>query len=141
MKLGRFYRDSDGGAAIEFGITAPLFFMLVVGIMEFGLLMWTQAGLQHGVAMAARCAAVTANANQTTFCGSASIPDYAAQQTFGLNPLSSVFTVSAPTKCVDQVSGNQIDGYQVSANYPFTFISTYFGMPSLTINAQSCFPK
>jgi Flp pilus assembly protein TadG len=125
MKLGWFYRDSNGGAAIEFGITAPLFFMLVVGIMEFGLLMWTQAGLQHGSAMAARCAAVNA-----TLCGSTSqIQTYAAQQTMGLNPPASTFAVSTPT-C----------GKQVSASYSFNFVTSYFGLPSMAINAQSCFP-
>jgi len=129
MKLGCFCRDSNGGVAIEFGITAPLFFMLVVGIIEFGLLMWTQAGLQHGAAMAARCAAVN-----TTLCGSTSqIQTYAAQQTFGLNPPAATFVVSTP----DPACGKQVS---VSPSYSFNFISTYFGLPSMPINAQSCFP-
>ena len=130
MKLAWFYRDSNGGAAIEFGITAPLFFMLVVGIIEFGLLMWTQAGLQHGAAMAARCAAVNA-----TLCGSTSqIQTYAAQQTMGLNPPASTFAVGPlPLFPCDK-------GKQVSASYSFNFVTSYFGLPSMAINAQSCFP-
>lgn len=126
MRLTQACVDIRGSTAIEFGMTAPLFFMLIVGMMEFGILFWTQAGLQHGAEMAARCATVN-----TTLCGSATaIQNYAAQQSFGLNPPPSIFTVS------DSACGNQI-----SASYPFIFISNYFGVPSLTITALSCFPK
>ena len=126
MRLTQAGADIRGSTAVEFGLTAPLFFMLIVGMMEFGILFWTQAGLQHGAEMAARCATVN-----TTLCGSATaIQNYAAQQSYGLNPPPSIFTVS------DSACGNQI-----SASYPFIFISNYFGVPSLTITALSCFPK
>ncbi len=126
MTLAQAYADVRGSTAIEFGLTAPLFFMLIVGMMEFGLLFWTQAGLQHGAETAARCATVNA-----TLCGSTTaIQNYAAQQSYGLNPPPSIFTVS------DIACGNQ-----VSASYPFIFIADYFGVPSLTVTARSCFPK
>jgi Flp pilus assembly protein TadG len=125
MKPRQICRDTRGAAAVEFGLTAPMFFMFLFGIIESGLLMWTQTGLQHGAEMAARCASIN-----TTICGDvSSIQTYAAQQAFGLNPPPTTFTVSSPA-C----------GKQVSASYTYQFIATYFGAPSLTLTAQSCFP-
>ncbi len=119
------WRNQAGASAVEFGITAPIFFMIIVGLIEGGLLLWTQIGLQHGAEMAARCTTINPG-----ICGSVGqTQTYAAQQSYGLNPVPSTFTVSS-APC----------GNQVSADYDFSFISTYFGISSLQIHAQSCFP-
>ena len=125
MRLARLLPDRRGASAVEFGLTAPAFFMLLAGIVDCGMLLWTQLGLQHGTEMAARCASVN-----SALCGDVgSIQTYAAQQTYGLNPPSSTFSV-AVTAC----------GNQVSATYGYQFMASYFGVPALTLNAQSCFP-
>jgi|ERR1043166_5114412 Flp pilus assembly protein TadG len=126
MKVARILGDTRGTSAIEFGVTAPVFFMLLIGVIECGLLLWTQLGLQHGAGLAARCASIN-----TSLCGSASaVQNYAAQQAFGLNPSPSAFTFTA------EPCGNQ-----VSAAYTFQFVTTYLGLPTLTLSARSCFPK
>ena len=100
--------------------------MLAVGMTEAGVILWTQLGLQHGVEMAARCSSVN-----TTLCGSPSaIQNYAAERSLGVNPPASTFTVNSPA-C----------GIQVSANYTYQFVSTYFGAPSIVLTAQSCVPQ
>jgi Flp pilus assembly protein TadG len=119
-------KDETGAAAIEFGLTAPAFLMLLTGTIVCGLLVWTQLGLQHGAERAARCASIN-----TSVCGTTTdIQNYASQQAFGLNPPASTFTVSTPGY-----------GNQVSASYTFNFLTKYFGMQSLSLSAQSCFPK
>jgi Flp pilus assembly protein TadG len=126
VRLGGICRDEKGTTAVEFALTAPLFFMVLLGVIEAGLFTWTRAGLQHATEMAARCATINA-----TTCGSVSgTQNFAVQQAFGLSVAPSVFSVSTPA-C----------GNQVSATYAYQFITTYFGAPSLTLNAQSCFPK
>jgi Flp pilus assembly protein TadG len=126
MKIARMLRDCRGATAVEFAMTAPLYFLLLFAMIEGGLLVWTQIGLQHGAEAAARCASVN-----TTLCGtSANTQNYAAQNAFGLSIAPSVFTVTSPA-C----------GNQVSATYAFGFLSTSFGVSSLTLSAQSCFPK
>jgi Flp pilus assembly protein TadG len=126
MNLRLACKDDTGTAAVEFGITAPAFFMLIAGVIGCSLLLWTQLGLQHGTEMAARCASVN-----TTLCGSTSaIQSYAAQQSLGLHPPASTFTVS-----------NESCGHKVSASYAFQFLTTYFGRSGLTITAGSCFPS
>jgi Flp pilus assembly protein TadG len=126
MKLARIVHDQRGTSAIEFAMVAPLFFALLFGVIEGGLLLWTQLGLQHGAQVAARCASLNPSA-----CGTASaIQNHAAQQAYGLAVSPSTFTFAAAA-C----------GSQVSASYAYAFFSGYFGTPSLTLNAQACYPK
>jgi Flp pilus assembly protein TadG len=121
------WQDQSGTSALEFGLTAPVFFLFLFGVIETGLLFWTQIGLQHGAAMAARCASVNLtlcpNSNPTA------ITSYATQQTFGLNLPSSTFSYSTP------VCGNQ-----VNASYEFQF-PEIFNVAPLTLTAQACFPS
>jgi len=126
MSRRAIWKDISGTAAIELAMTMPVFLMLLFGAVEFGLLMWTKLGLQHGVEMAARCATI----NTSTCSSSSSIQSYALAQAYGLSVPTSTFTVSTPS-C----------GNQVQASYQFNFVTTYMGMPKLTITAKSCFPK
>jgi Flp pilus assembly protein TadG len=111
--------------AVEFAITAPAFFAIIFLVIEGSLLMWTQVGLQHGAEMAARCATI----NPTLCSSPSSIQNYAAHQTYGLNPPPTTFTYTAAA-C----------GNQVSASYTFNILVNFFSLPSIGITAQSCFP-
>ena len=126
MKLSTVYLDQRGTAAVEFGLTAPVFFLTIFAILEFSLIVWTQLGLQHGVEMAARCASIN-----TTLCGSTtSAQSFAAQEAFGLNPPPETFDITT-----------QGCGTMVTANFTYYFLTSYVGGPTLALNAQSCFPK
>src|SRR5689334_9202848 len=119
MNMRRLLRDVQGATAVEFALTAPVLFAILLAICEFGMMGWTQVGLQHGVEMAARCATFN-----TAACGSVSaIQNYAVQNAFGLNVPASTFTVAAPA-C----------GNQVSATYTFQFVMGYFGLSAITLN-------
>jgi Flp pilus assembly protein TadG len=111
-------RDERGTSTIEFAMAAPAFAAILLGILEGGLMLWTQFGLQHGVEMAARCASI----NKGT-CGSeAAIQTYAVNQALGVNPPASTFTV-ASVSC----------GNRVSASYSFQAM--------VTLKAEACFPQ
>ena len=64
MKPKQIWDDTEGSALVEFTVTLPLFLLLTFGLLQAGLLLYTQAGLQHGVETAARCASVNYSANQ-----------------------------------------------------------------------------
>jgi Flp pilus assembly protein TadG len=120
------WRDQSGASALEFGLTAPVFFLFIFGVIEVGLLFWTQIGLQHGAEMAARCASINA-----TLCPNSNpvaITNYASQQTMGLGLPASTFSYSTPA-C----------GNQVSASYTFQFPGIIPVAP-LKLTAQACFP-
>lgn len=124
-RLQSLGKNASGATIVEFALTAPLFIVLLFGIVEAGIALWTQYGLQYGVEAAARCATVDA-----VDCGNASdIAQYASNNSLGVSPPTSTFTVA------DAACGNQI-----RATYAYTFFTGYFGTPSITLNAQSCFP-
>lgn len=123
---GGFRRDARGATAIEFAIIFPVFLLVIFGFIQCGLVLWTKFALQHATEEAARCATVNGSTCGTT----GEVQTYAVTQAYGLKLASSIFAVTTPA-C----------GNQVSADYTFPFITTYFGTPSVTLHAVSCFPK
>jgi Flp pilus assembly protein TadG len=124
--LGQSLKEKSGATIVEFGLTAPLFIALLVGVIEIGLALWTQFGLQYGSEAAARCASINA-----TDCGTSDqVTAYAASHVFGLSLPTSVFSLSTPS-C----------GKQVSANYTYRFYTLFFGTPTVMLAARSCFPS
>ena len=126
MKIVRILQDQRGTTAIEFALTAPAFFLFILGIFGCGLLFWTQVALQHGAEMAARCASINSALCPTS--DPTAISNYAAQQTLGLNPPLSTFIYSTPA-C----------GNQVSASYTFQF-TKLLNLSPLTLTAKACYP-
>jgi Flp pilus assembly protein TadG len=61
----RIARCGRGATALEFAFVAPPLLLLVIGTLDFGRLLWTDAALQDATARAARCIAVTPEACQT----------------------------------------------------------------------------
>src|SRR5260221_8720706 len=56
MIVRRFFANRNGGVGLEFGLTAPAFFALIIGAIEVGFLCLGQLALQQGAEAAARCA-------------------------------------------------------------------------------------
>jgi Flp pilus assembly protein TadG len=160
MKVSRFIRDGEGASLVEFAVTAPLFFLLMFGIIQASLMLWAQVGLQHGTEAAARCASVSdiiyeANLNTNgnpngigsfpTPCYSSSgkasanvssIQSYAAANSFGFNPPASTFSVNPatpPTGTPACTGGNLI-----TASYQFTALTYLY---KITLIASSCSPS
>ncbi len=50
----RFLADREGATAVEFALVAPVFFLLIIGMIELSLLMMADAILQSAVGDAAR---------------------------------------------------------------------------------------
>jgi Flp pilus assembly protein TadG len=155
MKPRQIWDDMEGSALVEFTVTLPLFLLLTFGLLQAGLLLYTKAGLQHGVEVAARCASVNYSANllglsQSCFIVSGSpiapssvtttnIKQYAQQNSWGINPATanlSYFSVTGGSPATNTCGTTP--GYQVSASYPYTVMNyLFFG---LTLSATSCFP-
>ena len=124
-RLRALWRACDGTTAVETALVLPAFILMLFGVIEGGLIFWTQATLQSAVEAAARCAAVN-----TTQCGSTSaIQTYAAAQATGITVSSGSFSVTQPS-C----------GYLVSISYSYNFILSYLHSGTITLNAQSCHP-
>lgn len=123
--MRRLGRDRAGTTATEFALLAPALLLLLVGSMEFGRLMWTQAVLDFAVQDAARCASIT-----PSVCGtSAQIATYAS---------GDVSTSYVPTSAFSGTTA--ACGHQVSASFAYPFIATGLFNFTPTLTASACFP-
>lgn len=114
-----------GTAVIEFAIILPILLLCVLGLIEFGRAIWTQATLDYAVQAAARCAAV-----DPLTCGTAAqTQQYATTKAPGLSLPASAFTVTNPA-C----------GVEVAASLAFDFLVPELLPYSQTFNARACFP-
>jgi Flp pilus assembly protein TadG len=155
MTLKQLWDDTRGSALVEFTVAASLFLLLTFGLLQAGLLLYTQAGLQHGVEAAARCASVNYSANQLglsqscfVVSGSAIAPSsvttsnikqYAQQNSWGINAATdnlSYFSVTGGSPTTNTCGTTP--GYLVSANYPYSVMNYLFF--NVTLTAKSCFP-
>jgi Flp pilus assembly protein TadG len=152
MTLKQIRDDTRGATIIEFTVTFPLFLLLMFGLVQAGLLLFTLAGLQHGVERAARCASVNYSANQIGLSQScfavapsavinSTIAQYAADNSWGIVPSSSDFNVNPPAtkggtgKC--GTNSGDPPGYVVSVSHQYNLINYIF---SRRLTAQACFP-
>ena len=158
MKPRQVWDDMEGSALVEFTVTLPLFILLTFGLLQAGLLLYTKAGLQHGVEAAARCASVNYSANQLGLgqscfivSGSAIAPgrvsitnikQYAQQNSWGINQgianlNSFIVSGGSPNANTCGTTTNPVPGYLVSVSHQYNIIRYLF---SPTLSAQSCFP-
>ena len=122
--VGRLMRNRFGGVAEEFALVATPLILLLLGTMEVGRGLWMQNALNYSVEEAARCASIDVNNCST----SAQIKSFAAGRS-GAGFTSATFTPSTAA-C----------GNLVSASYPMTLHIPFASM-SITLTAQSCYPK
>ena len=61
LPLPALVRHQGGATAIEFSIVAVVFFMLFMGIVEYGLFMMTQVAIESAVTQAGRAGSVAAD--------------------------------------------------------------------------------
>lgn len=57
-RLRHIARRTDGSAAIEFALGVPILLMMVFGMLQLGLVMQANAGVQHALGEAARHATI-----------------------------------------------------------------------------------
>lgn len=115
--------ERGGSAAVELALVLPALLSVMLGIMEFGRLMWTANALHYSVEQAARCAAIDA-----TTCGTAAQVQTFAAGLAGSGFATTNFTVTTPA-C----------GVLVVGNYTYTVAVPLFTQ-AVALTAQSCYP-
>src|ERR1700722_20631179 len=88
--LGQTVRSRSGQSLVEFALVAPLFFLLVFGITDFGRLFFTQETLQFAIREAGRYAVTGQHAPDPAHPGNnlsrvASIKAIAQQKAIGID--------------------------------------------------------
>lgn len=125
MFIRKLVRQSDGASAVEFALTAPLFMGLLWVVIEGGMALWTQFGMENAVEAAARCVSV----NTHTCTNASTTATYAHNNTLGVSIPASAFTFSK-VACGNQVAGS----------YSYAYFTNVFHTPNVTLSATACFP-
>lgn len=122
--LSRFGRDQRGTAAIEFGMIAPVFFALLIGIVDVGRYMWTLNTMQYAIDQAVRTGVVQQLSTED-------VTDLVKSSLIGLD-------TSAISVAVD--SGGSTLSITADTTYAFLFPISSF-RDSTTISLRTEMPK
>ncbi len=110
--LGRRRPGRTGTAALEFGLVAPVFMMLVFGILTFGLYFGALIAVVNAAAEGARASvAGLSDAERGTLATIAATSTFASYAPFLQQSFMSVTTQADP---------NNAQRYQVSVTYDFS---------------------
>jgi Flp pilus assembly protein TadG len=118
----RFRSDTRGVAAMEFALVAPLFLLLLIGILQFGLGFYASAGLRNGVEAAARYAQIYPRPTDSQ------IRSTLTSSTYGLNP--SLLT----TPTLTHGTANGVDYVDISASYNYPLTLVFMPVTSVTLS-------
>ncbi|WP_294258158.1 TadE family protein [uncultured Sphingomonas sp.] len=126
--------DSSGATAIEFALLAPVFLMMLFGIIEVGRLLWVKQALTETAYSAARCGALASSCKtQNDIKGFATAHGLRR----GLRLNSALVSYNASTTC----DGNP-GAVQVTIRYDFASpLSGFIAALPSSVQAHGCFPK
>ncbi len=92
-KCLKLLKDCRGTAFVEFGFLAPVFFIVTIGIVDFGRMVWLSNTVEHAAAEGARFAAVHGS-NKATVATTQTITDFARGQAELIPPADMNIAVS-----------------------------------------------
>lgn len=130
--LTRLRRCTRGSALVEFAILAPVFFMMLFGLIEWGRAYWTMQTLEEVAFNTARCMAVEADCATEQARRDFAV-NRAADYSIAIQPGN--VTASSGVTCRSQ-SGS----HEVSITAGFSSPLSSFGIVPGTMTVQSCFP-
>ncbi len=137
----RLSRDRRGAAALEFAIAGSAFFLLMLGLIGFGLRLFTQQAMEATALQTARCVAIGASA-----CSSAAAYAVSTASAFGVVGLttSGVSIVNSATATTDASACSPPGGnifVQVTLTLAFASpIANFLPNQSGNIIAVACYP-
>jgi Flp pilus assembly protein TadG len=134
-RFGRLADDRRGVAAIEFALVSLAYFPLCSGIIELGLMLWTQDVLQTAALMTARCVAIAAPACK------ANAPQYAVTtaSTWLNAGMLTVGGVSIKTNAACATAPGTAVVVTLTSTY-FAASSLPYGIASGSISVTGCYP-
>lgn len=127
--LSRLVASRRGSTAVEFAIAAPVLFLFLFGIFEFGRLFWTRSSLQFAVEETGRYAMVN---------NAASADDITA---YVVERLPGVTAGDVTIAVTPEVAGG-VNFVTILATVQFQFVTTGLWAPSpIAISGRSRVPR
>lgn len=123
--LRRLKRDVAGATAVEFAVVGPVLFILVFGIIQTGLLIFTKQQLHYAVESAVRSVMINPAMAESEV------------RTHILNKMSTIndsdLVVIAP---IGTTFLNSIEIRSIIAEYDFNFFVPYSNLSSMKLNSD-----
>ena len=120
-----FLRNRRGATAVEFGIVAPVFLLIVFGIIEFGraMMAWNEASQ------------ALSRAVRTVYIDPSESPDEVAARLRTYLSDDGVLSVTAASTIISEVNYMKI-----SAGFPFQMIIPFSGTSAVTMKVETVAP-
>ncbi len=136
QSVRRFLRESRGTAVIEFAFVAPVLFVLTIGTIDVGRLVWSASMLHHMAREATRYTSVRGAAANNPVDAS-DIDSFVANRLIGI-PGNEVTVTSL---CVATAAAPPCatgDTVQVQLDYTYSFLlGTAVGLDPLALQGES----
>jgi Flp pilus assembly protein TadG len=137
--LVRYLRDEHGASTAEFVLVLPVLLLIVLGIFQFGMALFTSAQLHFATEASARCASVQLSCRvgglPTGLVTSATVTAYASSVYRGLAPAT--FTYAATGTCNQSGTGNSGKVVTGAATFKLNLGVFYRDIP---MTSTACFP-
>lgn len=117
----RLLRDSRAAGAVEFALAAPVFIMMVIGVVQLGTLFFANAGLRNAVGHGARYATIYPRPSTED------IKSKVQAHKFGLKPQY----LTAPEITYGKADGADYAVITISYDVPLDFI--FFEVPPVRL--------
>ena len=128
------FKNSRGAAAVEFALAALPVMGFIIGIIQFGWVVWADNLLHISVDTASRCGAI---GSTTSPCDGSGTSAMIATANAVFQPLTGATFTNNSSCSVDAGSG--LAGSGLVGTYHISIGLGNFGM-SLILTAQSCYP-
>jgi len=126
-RLRRFLRATDGAAAVEFAIIAPVFVIFLISIFEGGRMMWIRNSIQTATEEAGRWAMVNTAASDDQIRTKAS--DYYGE--VGLD---------TPDFAIDRDTTDGVDYVTITGSYSFGYEFAFFNFGTIQLAGKARVP-
>lgn len=126
--LRRVLGNDRGGAIVEYAVTAPFLFTLLLGSLDVGRMFYVRQGLEYATEQAARYYMM----NPST--ASSSITTYLQSQMPGGMGSSVNVSYTNTTSCNSMTS---VTCTQIQATYSFSFVAGYLGLGTKVLKATA----
>ena len=132
-KCLKLLKDCRGTAFVEFGLLAPIVFIVTIGIVDFGRMVWLSNTVEHAATEGARYAAVRGS-NKATVATTQTITDFVEGQAELIPPNDMNIVVSwTPT---DNNNPGSTVTVQVTYNFEYLLVG-FLGFDPVDLEGTS----
>jgi Flp pilus assembly protein TadG len=126
-RLKSLWSCERGVAALEFGIIAPVFLLILIAIIELGRLHWVRNSVEYAAEQTARWAIVNTAANDTQ------LKAHALEQFDGI-------AAGKAAVQIDRDTASGLDFLTVTVTYNFQFLVDFMGIGTLPLRGETRVP-